>query len=178
MRYIFLLLLFSSTLFAQEELPKGKSGLVEFTEVVEVSGLSKAELYANAKAWFASNYKSPNVIKSEDAMDGKINAKSMFKIMSKPGGTDKGGFVHYILNLEIKQGRYRYTINSLKHSDKTNTIGTGGKLEREEPFCGYEVMSAEMWKGIKELSVEGVKELIENLKKGMAYVESNKKSDW
>ena len=178
MRYIFLFLLFSSTLFAQEELPMGKSGLVEYTEVVEVSGLSKAELYANAKAWFKDNYKSPNVIKSEDAMDGVINAKSMFRIMSAPGGAEKGGFVHYVLNLEIKEGRYKYTITSLKHSDKTNTIGTGGKIEREEPFCGYEVMSAEMWKGIKDLSINGVKELIENLKKGMAHIESNEKSDW
>jgi len=178
MRYIILFLLFSSTLFAQKELPMGTSGLVEFTEVVKVAGLSKGELYANAKAWFASSYKSPNVIKSENDMNGTINAKSMFKIMSKPGGTEKGGFVHYVLNLEIKEGRYKYTITSLKHSDKTNRIGTGGKLEREEPFCGYDVMSAEMWSGIKDLCVEGVEELIEKLKKGMAHIEPIKTSDW
>ncbi|PCH93895.1 MAG: hypothetical protein COB85_06270 [Bacteroidetes bacterium] len=178
MRYFFLFLLYSSSLFAQDELPIGTSGLVEYTEVVDVTGLSKGELYANAKAWFASSYKSPNVIKSEDAMNGTIKAKSMFKIKSKPGGVDEGGFIYYLLNLDIKEARYKYTITGLKHSDKTDKIGTGGKLERVEPFCGYDVMSAEMWKGIKDQAVAGVKELVEKLKKGMAHVESDKKSDW
>ena len=44
MRYIILFLLFSSPLFAQKELPRGTSGLVEFTEVVKVAGLSKGGL--------------------------------------------------------------------------------------------------------------------------------------
>lgn len=98
--------------------------------------------------------------------------------MAKPGGVAKGGFIYYKLNLEIKEGRFKYTITELKHSDKTNSIGTGGKLERVEPLCGYSEMNAEMWQGIKDQAVTGVKELIEKLKKGMAYVAPNNSGDW
>ncbi|MBL4754983.1 MAG: DUF4468 domain-containing protein [Flavobacteriales bacterium] len=153
----------------QETLPMGDSGLISFEEVVEVPKMPKGLLFENAKAWIGSYYKSPRIIKSEDAMEGTINAVSMFKIMSEPQGTKPGGVINYSLDIKVKEGTYKYTISNLRHTDKSGKTGSGGKLERSEPLCGLKEMKLEQWNGIKTQAKTGVEKIIEEFKKGMAY---------
>ena len=163
---------------AQESLPIGDAGLITFEEVVEVPKMPKGLLFENAKTWFGTYYKSPRVIQSKDAMEGTINAKSMFKIMSELEGDKAGGVINYTLDLKIKEGKYRYTITNLRHTDKTGNIGSGGKLERDEPLCGYKEMKVEQWEGIKTQSQTGVDKLIEALKKAMEYTSPDESDDF
>jgi len=153
----------------QEKLPMGDNGLVTFEEVVEVPKMPKGLLFENAKAWIKSYYKSPRAIKAEDAMEGTISVVSMFRIMSEPQGTKPGGVINYSLDIKVKEGKYKYTISNLRHTDKSQAIGSGGKLERSEPHCGLKEMKLEQWSGIKTQAKEGVEKIIADFKKGMSY---------
>ncbi|MBL4656469.1 MAG: DUF4468 domain-containing protein [Flavobacteriales bacterium] len=163
---------------AQETLPMGAAGLITFEEVVEVPKMQKGLLFENAKAWITEKYKSPRTIQAEDANEGTISAKSMFKIMSEPGGSKPGGVINFTLDISVKPGKYRYTITNLRHTDKTDKVGSGGKLERAEPHCTFKKMKEEQWLGIKAQTKTEMEKLIEEFKKGMAYTSPDKSDDF
>jgi len=177
-KMLLVLLLLPVLLMAQKELPKDESGKINFTEVVEAKGLSKGELFANAEAWFGSYYRSPKVIQSKDDMDGIIVGKSMFKVYIDIETKDRAGVVKYTIELAIKEGRYKYSIANLKHKDHTDKVGTGGDLENNDPFCGYDKLNAETWKFIKEQAYDNVGVIVENLKKGMAPASEKNGDKW
>ena len=162
---------------AQDVLPM-KDGMVTLSGVVEVPGMQKGLLYANAKAWLKATYMSPRTIQSEDAMEGTITAKSMFKIMSEPGGKKPGGVINFTLDIKVKEGKYKYTFTNLHHTDKTDKIGSGGKLENKEPHCGYKKMKEEQWQAIKAQAKTEVEKLIEAFKKGMEYTSPDDSDDF
>ena len=140
--------------------------------------MPKGLLYANAKSWIASYYKSPRTIQDEDAMEGTISTKSMFRIMSEPGGSKPGGVINYTMEIKIKDGKYRYSISNLRHSDKTKKIGSGGKLERTEPLCSYKQMKEDQWLAIKAMAQTEVEKIIEAFKKGMEYTSPDDSDDF
>lgn len=175
MRVLTLLLCLTTFMVqAQDPLPMGAAGLITFEEIVEVHGMQKGLLFENAKAWLESKYKSPRTIQAEDAMEGTISAKSMFKIMTEPGGVKPGGVINFTIDILVKEGKYKYTISNLRHTDKTDKIGSGGKLERKEPHCGYKKMKEEKWLGIKSQAKTEIDKLIEEFKKGMTYTSPSK----
>ena len=66
------------------------------------------------------------------------------------------------------EGKYKYSISNLRHTDKTEKIGSGGKLERIEPLCTYKEMKEEQWNLIKEAADKGVRKIIDDLYLGMS----------
>jgi len=175
---LFACLLIASTGNAQEALPKDNNDEIVFAEVVEAKALSKGELYANAKAWISTYYKSSRVINGEDDLDGTINCKSMFQVFSDVSKGKKAGFVNYQMDLFIKDNRYKYEIYALKHVDHTDQVGSGGKLENAIPYCGFKKLKEETWIVIKEQSSDNINEIITALKKGMAFTEGEKNDNW
>ncbi len=169
MKLLLIILVFGITkLHAQPDMPKAKNGMITYENVVEMEGMPKGLLYANAKYWFSNYYKSPRVIQADSAMEGVIHAKSMFSIFKEPGSTTKAGVINYTLHLIIIEGKYKYSISNLRHTDKTEKIGSGGKLERIEPLCTYKEMKEEQWNLIKETADRGVKKIIDDLYLGMS----------
>ena len=62
--------------------------------------------------------------------------------------------------------------------DKTENIGSGGKLERSEPLCGYKEMKEEQWQAIKAQATTEVENLIEAFRKGMEYTSPDDSDDF
>jgi len=175
---LFACLLFTPFVNAQDSLPIDENDQVAFSEVVEVKALSKGELYANAKAWISTYFKSSRVIKGEDDLDGTINCKSMFQVFSDVSKGKKAGFVNYKMDLFIKDNRYKYEIYALKHVDHTDQVGSGGKQENATPYCGFKKLKEEIWISIKEQALDNIKEIITALKEGMAFQEEEKNDNW
>ena len=173
-----ILCLLTLTATAQDALPLGENGMVTFEGVVEVPKMPKGLLFENAKSWIASYYKSPRTIQEEDDMAGTISTKSMFRIKSEPGGTKPGGVINYTMDIKVKEGEYKFSISNLRHSDKTENIGSGGKLERSEPLCGYKEMKEEQWQAIKAQATTEVEKLIEAFRKGMEYTSPDESDDF
>lgn len=161
-------ILFIAPAIAQD-LPKDEEGIITYTEVVEVAGMSQEALVKNAQKWFNEVYKSDQKRVTEGS---KISDNH--NIIVKKGSKDVGG-VNYDVSIMVKDGRYKFVFTNFVHKDYQKTIGTGGKLEREEPKDGF---SAKVWADIKVQVDTQIQELIAELKKAMVAKDAAKKDDW
>lgn len=105
--------------------------LITYEEVIEVSGVSKADLYRRAYEWLAKIYRSANdVIQLNDKGAGQLVAQGLVRVYSK--GRD-AGVVRHTLTLYIKDGRYKYILTNLAHETSAQPgFYSGGPLEQSE----------------------------------------------
>jgi len=97
------------------QMPVDKTtNLITYTGVIQQQGTPE-ELYAKALAWAKSYFKNAErVIKAKDPVNHKIILHPLFKVLNPPdkkGFQTMGGIVSYIITLEFRDGRYKYTIN-------------------------------------------------------------------
>lgn len=162
---LFIIIFSSLHTFSQEtliDILPLENGEVIYTDVLEVEGLSKDELYNLAKKWVVLKYKSANhVIQLDDKDNGIIIGKGNFAIdyySRKPT-------IEHTLQIETKDGRYKYTISNFIYSDIQNSTFTLENFPKS-------------WAGKKKLYQtldEKVRSIIDNLKKSM---EKDLKDDW
>ncbi|MBX2969444.1 MAG: DUF4468 domain-containing protein [Cyclobacteriaceae bacterium] len=155
-KFVIVTFLAAHTLVAQ--MPKDEeTGLYIYQEVVELTGITQNDLYTRARKWFVNNYKSANaVLDMDDREAGMLIGKGYFEVRFQ-GGQRK---VYHQVQLEVKEGRYRFTINkfNLKFSE----------VYGEQPF---ETLTNKHFWGIDKLFQATHNEtllMIESLKKGMA----------
>ncbi len=111
---LFLTFLLSSTTgFGQliDELPKDESGSLNFNEVIQLEGNSKAELYLRSKQFFVDVFKSANdVIQMDDKEAGIIIGKGFNDIYIKVMGMNTPIQMWYSIKIQSKDNRYKYEI--------------------------------------------------------------------
>ena len=94
-----------------------KTKIISYSKVNEVANVSKDDLYKRALTWANTYYKNPkDVIREIDRQEGKIVCKARYKIMNPPdkkGFSTEGGVVMYTLNLQFKDGRYKYDLTEI-----------------------------------------------------------------
>ena len=88
-----------------------ETGKFQYQEVVNLdSTISKNEIYSKVKEWVAINYKqAKDVIQMDDKEAGKIIVKGNFPITYYMNEA----WIYHTLTIEIKDGRYRYTLTDL-----------------------------------------------------------------
>lgn len=165
---------------------------LSYSEVVQVdSSLSKDELYKRARAWFTEVYKDTHkTLEIEDRPAGELSGSGSMKfIVSFAMGNAGNGTISYKVRISVKDGKYKYEINSFVHegSDKyidgTNFKGTFGLITTDEecpkancPYKAYPKVCEKTWKEIKERIKGEVLTLSISLSD---YMKSPvKKSDW
>lgn len=80
---------------------------VIYSEVTEVEGTPKEELYDRARKWFDMQYAyAENVTMSEHQQDGELHIQADLPLKVRLGSS----LVSYTLILSVKEGKYRYTI--------------------------------------------------------------------
>ena len=181
----FLLLIlctFCLTASAQDALfPINDIGKYELSEVVKLDGMHKEKLFQNGRVFMKKvkvlNSKQDHYIEDPDQVTMK-NRGSFY--VYKLGSVKKGiaGAVEYDLTIELKEGRYRYTItNFIFNEYKRN------RYAKYEPIKGkYTPLEVEMsalnkkeWDQQRQLVYDKSQELIQNLYSDMIYVEQKKK---
>jgi hypothetical protein len=91
------------------------TGKLVYTEVVQVPGASQAELYARAKLWFASTFKSAkDVVQAEDKEAGIIQGTGFQEIIVMAMGLPIHERLWYTIKIAIKEGRYKYDITDFR----------------------------------------------------------------
>lgn len=91
-----------------------QDGIVTYTNVVQVDGVTKDELYSRAKKWFVTTYKSANdVIQLDDKENGEIIGKGNFRITYYA----RDPIVNHTITISVKDGRFKYLITGLVYSD-------------------------------------------------------------
>lgn len=120
--YCLAIAFFSSIGFGQAQsanMPiSDESNLITYTEVIDLPGESKDELYHKAYTWCNTFYKNPkNVIRQKDVLNGEIVCMGRFRIHTpatkKNSVETAAGIVQYTLSLQFKDNRYRYTITKI-----------------------------------------------------------------
>ncbi|HKR03504.1 MAG TPA: DUF4468 domain-containing protein [Bacteroidia bacterium] len=99
---------------AQTTLPTDSAtGRITFTEVVKVDSTAASELYSRAKIWFGETFNSAqSVIQTDDANSKTIVGKggAVYYMNGLTGEKFNAGTIHYMIKVEAKDNRYKYTI--------------------------------------------------------------------
>lgn len=167
----------------QKELlfPVDENGKYIFQEVVELPGMKEDLLFENAEKFL----KKVKVMKSRkkylllDKDNHSLTSKGSFYVYQR--GSIKNsiaGAVEYDIKLEIKEGRYRYTItNYLFNEFKRNRYGKfepikGKYMPLELPVSN---LNEKEWENHREVVYNKTQELIQNLYGEMIYSEDDSK---
>jgi len=90
---------------------------IMYRAVVEQEG-TPAYLYDKAVEWFSYYYPNPQAVYNvQDKVNGKIEGTGRLKIYfkdEKSGARLEGGMIQYLLKLEFKENKYRYTLTDFK----------------------------------------------------------------
>jgi hypothetical protein len=182
--FVFILTIFTADLFSQENIvpidtvksfsranifPIDKeTGKITYSEIIKVDSINSQELYLRAKVWFVHSFVSAkNVIQLDDKESGKIIGKGLFDVKSSIVKSQNVGYVEFTIEIQVKDGRYKYTFSDISHKSGTSGILTPEDLRLEKPGGGLLTMGMKNWQGIKQQTHETVMNMIESLKKAM-----------
>ncbi len=144
-----------------------------YTEVVQQDTTSKEDLYSRARTWAEVTFNSAkDVIQMGDKETGTLIVKAALPVTYRVlGMNDNGGHINYTLTIEVKPGRYRYSIDGIQHILPNGTLGlTYEELKTSEQTGYYKRLNDNYIYQIEE----HLDELIESLKVSML----SPRSDW
>jgi hypothetical protein len=174
---IIIFLVSGSVVSAQEEnkisFPFDKdTGLISYQEVVQEPGTAD-ELYIRCIEWINTSYKNPaDACRIRNRESGVIEILHRFELINMDGDSKlQAGIVNYTLKLEFKPGRYRYTVTDL-------TLRQASRFPIERWFDKTDKMYSPLWDDYLKQVDQQVKQLIENLKSGMAPVAVKQEEKW
>lgn len=140
--------------------------LITYEGVVEVPGVSKADLYTRAYAWVAKAYRSANdVVQMNDKEAGQLVAKGNMRVTARALGIDMdAGIVRHTLSIYAKDGKYKYVLTNLTHEDSRPKAPSVGPLEQENLPFG---MSKKVWANMKGKANRDARRLVSELQTAM-----------
>ncbi|MDR4892231.1 MULTISPECIES: DUF4468 domain-containing protein [unclassified Chryseobacterium] len=178
MKKIFTILIFAmiANLSGQE---------LKYEEVVSVDpAISKVELYNRARTWVANNFKSEkDAVVIDDKDTGEVTGNGTIRYDPEVfylGYSCAKGYINYKINLYVKDGRYKYSINSFNHE------GTPCGIDGKGVITSYGLITMDKksengpkagWNEIKDLINVTVPKVINSLKEAMNKKHESSK-DW
>jgi hypothetical protein len=135
--------------------------LITYKEVVTVAG-TPAELFNRAIQWVNKQYKNPvDATKVRDQASGVIEIIHRIELTRiEQGATLLAGRVDYSMKLEMKEGRYRYTITNFIVKDVSRQP-LERYLDKKDP--SYIPLWDDYLKQVDDFTLK----MIESLKQGM-----------
>jgi hypothetical protein len=149
------------------------TGEIKFQEVVEAEGSTK-QLFYRAVTWMNEHWDNARgMIKKQDQNNGILEAHVRFDIKKKTedGKSQRAGRGVYVLKMEFKEGRYRYTLTDFNLL-KTSIYPLERWLDPENRY--YDQRDTE----ILEFIANRVDEVIKSMKEGMEKEEKETDDDW
>ncbi|CAN5534927.1 DUF4468 domain-containing protein [soil metagenome] len=150
---------------------------ITYTGVVTADSISADELFLRAKEWFVHSFNSAkDVTQMDDKERKKIIAKALFDVVTSYMGsfaTNNLGYVKFSLEVQAKDGRYKYIFTDFWHEQGFSKAGSPGDLRLERPGGGLLTMGMKNWNGIKTQTDDFVKMVIKSLKEGMSRPSSS-----
>ncbi len=182
--FLFLFLFgFSGHAFSQETAagtePKGKPKKeTKYTETIPTDSVSGGELLKRAVNWVKLD------VPKYDKLNGvttsaKAECVASFSIVPKELNPqcDHTGTITMKVVIECKDRKYRYTINSIKHTSKSGKT-SGGSIDNVVPDCGSMIMSDIQWKKIKGEAIKFANYTINDIKEAMMLDSKGYGDDW
>lgn len=153
---------------------------IEFIKIDSNLNQSKNELFIKAKTWLANNYVSAkDVIQLEDKEAGKLIAKGFHKVPMKSvfGNVVSYDQIWSIATIEVKDNKYRITINQFNHVAGPNLYGkpdgaSYGSLDNDEKPKGM-FYSKKMFAFLKKEAIKSAKDFIDSFENYMKSIKSD-----
>jgi hypothetical protein len=163
---IILIAICSSSAFSQSETSvfplNPDTGEIYYSEVINVEGKTKDDLFLSAKTWFVNAFKSSNdVIQLNDKEEGVIIGKGLLELNK--------GIVNFSVKLSVKEERYKYEIYDLIYESSVG--GYNFDLKQENPKGILKSMWVSAWKKDREATLNEIHSLKTSLIK---EISSNK----
>ncbi|MBL7904731.1 MAG: DUF4468 domain-containing protein [Bacteroidales bacterium] len=148
------------------------SGMISYQEVVQEAGTAD-ELYTRCIEWINRNYKNPaDACRVRNRESAVIEILHRFELTNTEGDAKvPAGIVNYLLKLEFKAGRYRYTITEL-------TLKQASRFPIEKWFDKTDKLYSPLWDTYLQQVDNQARQLIDNLKNGMMPVPEKQEVKW
>ena len=167
-----------NNVFCQEDIKSNfpidiETQLITYQEVVKEEG-TKDELFNRCINWLNNFYNNPvSVTKVRDNKTGKIKGNHRFRIyyFDKDGNKLDGGMVLYSFVIELKDGRYRYTITDFVLK-KTSRYSVEKWFDKSDPAYNPQ------WNKYLEQIADFVAGWTENLKMKMKPAPKKVEEEW
>lgn len=148
------------------------------TEIIIKDSVPAKELLGRATTW--AQKKHPKYEK-ENAVGGttKVEADVEFKIKPKElnPSHDFSGKILMHVKIEVKDGKYKYTINKVRHV-ADNGKNSGGDITKDIAECGSMFLPEMTWKKIKGEAVKYAYIVAEDIKDAMSTPVKVTTEDW
>ncbi len=164
-------------LFKAQNIPLKEDGYV-LTEVIIKDSVPAKELENRAIAWVQKKhpkYEKVNAVGGTNKIECDVEFKIKPKELNPP--FDFTGRVIMHVKIELKDGRYRYTINKVRHV-ADNGKNTGGDITQEIAQCGSLFLPEMTWKKIKGEAVKDAYIVSEDIKDAMSTPVKSVSDDW
>lgn len=182
--FYFCLTLYSFQSFAQSE-------FLFYEGVIQVdSTIKKNELFINGRKWISDNFKdSKEVITIQDKETGELsgNGAIKFDCHNRKGWFTTSGYVTFKLNIQVKDGKYKYYFFDFEHHGTQGRNGPPvnlGKLNYSDsypnsaPPIGYGYSKKwvnEVWVELKFQVQQKMENLLQSLEN---YMNSKNTNEW
>jgi hypothetical protein len=146
--------------------------LITYKEVVTIQG-TPAELFNRAVEWINKQYKNPvDATKVRDQASGVIEIIHRFDITRQEKEIQRPvGIIDYSLKIEMKDGRYRYTLTNLNRRDVSRQPIEKWLDKSDKAY------SPDMEIYLKQID-DAARKLIDSLKQGMQPPIQKKPDTW
>ena len=148
------------------------------TEIVIKDSVPAKDLIKRATHW--AQKKTPRYEKI-NAIGGasKIEADVEFKIKPKElnPSHDYSGKIIMHVKIEVKDNKYKYTINKVRHI-ADNGKNSGGDISKDIPECGTMFLPELTWKKIKGEAIKYANVVAEEIKDVMSSPVKEISDDW
>ena len=150
--------------------------LITYQGVVEVTGVSQADLYARATAWVNQTYgPADRKIVQQDPATGQLTLEgnrpaAVYNMYQGVLRKSYAGVVRHTLAVYVKDGRYKYVFSHLTHDAMgTQHMQSGGPLEQDKAsLFGYIGLgSTKPWTEMKQEATRDVRHLTYSLQAAM-----------
>lgn len=167
------LIFITSLAFSQEKADSlrmpTKNGKVEISEVVTLKDRKAGELFTNALLFVAEEYYNPQkVTKLSDRVAGKILISTNFAV-------EKYFQIRCMLELDVKDGKYRYVFKDFTYQVVTNSL-TGDLAPKEKVFDtvfpNENYKDPNVYTKLAKGTLDGINLIINSLKKTMSKNDS------
>jgi hypothetical protein len=178
MKMLFFVLLFPVVALAQKDPIDTVS--FNYSGVNIVDSASAKTLQARARVFVTENFKSAkDVIQLDDQDAGVMIVKGNIVpiVKSALAGTQEAGYVNFMVKLQFKDGKYKYTLSDFNHEGNRNNIKDGGSLANIKPACGTWYMYEGYWRKIKIYVDNDARNFVANLTSAMKNSEIGTKKD-
>lgn len=150
------------------------------TNVIEVPETNKEILYDRAKVWVARIFRSANdVIQLDDKGNGRLIAKGNINYPAPAfvPGTNYDGRFDFMLTIEVKDGKYKYTIEDVYHESSKSGYSAGNMmLEKPNRSRWSGAPSPKGYRKMKDFLNERIESTVYSLSQAMA--KDDTKDSW